>query len=154
MTRQRPAILLIMGLVFSYANGRRFKIQLPSMNVAFIVLIGYSILTYLAAAKTVDYIISGIEEYTGVTIISTHHEEIRKMITEELGRGVTVFRGKRGFGSHGHNLSDMEILFSVVTRLEITALKSEIEKIDRNAFVITHGIKDTKGGMIKKRPLR
>ncbi len=113
----------------------------------------YSILTYMAAARTVDYLISGIEEYTGVTIISNHSEEIRKMITERLGRGVTIYRGKRGFGSHGHSLAETEILFSVVTRLEIASLKAEIEKIDGQAFVITHGIKDTKGGMIKKRPL-
>jgi uncharacterized membrane-anchored protein YitT (DUF2179 family) len=113
----------------------------------------YSILTYLAAARTVDYLISGIEEYTGVTIISSHSEEIRKMITERLGRGVTIYRGKRGFGSHGHSLAETDILFSVVTRLEISTLKAEIEKIDGQAFVITHGIKDTKGGMIKKRPL-
>jgi uncharacterized membrane-anchored protein YitT (DUF2179 family) len=114
----------------------------------------YSILTYMAAARTVDYLISGIEEYTGVTIISAFSEEIRKMITERLGRGVTVYRGRRGYGTHGHNLAEMDILFSVVTRLEIATLKTEIEKIDGQAFVITHGIKDTKGGMIKKRPLQ
>ena len=114
----------------------------------------YSILTYMAAARTVDYIISGIEEYTGVTIISNYSEEIRKMITNQLGRGVTIYKGKSGYGSHGHTLAETEILFSVMTRLEIASLKAEVEKIDGNAFVITHGIKDTKGGMIKKRPLQ
>ena len=113
----------------------------------------YSILTYLAAAKTVDFLISGIEEYTGVTIISNHHEEIRKMITDQLGRGVTLYQGKRGYGTHGHQLSHQDIIFTVVTRLEVAKLKAEIEKIDTQAFVIMHSIKDTKGGMIKKRPL-
>ncbi len=113
----------------------------------------YSILTYMSAAKTVDYIISGIEEYTGVTIISDKSEEIRKMITEQLGRGVTIYRGKRGFGSHGHRLNDVDIIFTVITRLEMSTLKSEVEKIDQQAFLITHSIKDTKGGMIKKRNL-
>jgi hypothetical protein len=47
--------LLVMGLVFSYAIGRKFKIQLPAMNVAFVVLIGYSILTYLAIVLFIDY---------------------------------------------------------------------------------------------------
>jgi uncharacterized membrane-anchored protein YitT (DUF2179 family) len=41
----------------------------------------------------------------------------------------------------------------VVTRLEISRLKSEIDRLDENAFVVQHSIKDTKGGMIKKRPL-
>ena len=113
----------------------------------------YSILTYMSAAKTIDYIISGIEEYTGVTIISEKSEEIRRMITEQLGRGVTIYRGKGGYGSHGHHLNEIDIIFSVVTRLEMSTLKAEIEKIDIKAFLITHSIKDTKGGMIKKRIL-
>ena len=113
----------------------------------------YSILTYFAAAKTLDFIISGIEEYTGVTIISERSEEIRKMITEDMGRGVTMYQGKRGYGTHGHKLNYTDIVFTVITRLEVSKLKAEIEKIDTQAFVIMHSIKDTKGGMIKKRPL-
>ena len=113
----------------------------------------YSILTYLAASKTLDFIIEGIEEYTGVTIISTHSEEIRLMITDNLGRGVTVYKGKRGYGKHGHT-NEIDIVFTVITRLEISKLNTEIEKIDPNAFVVMNSIKDTKGGMIKKRPLQ
>lgn len=54
--------------------------------------------TYLAASKTLDFVIEGIEEYTGVTIVSTHSDEIHFMIMNKLGRGVTVYNGKRGFG--------------------------------------------------------
>jgi len=113
----------------------------------------YSILTYLAASKTVDFIIEGIEEYMGVTIISVKHEEIREMIIEKLGRGVTIYKGKGGYGKTGMNTRDMDVLYSVITRLEIARLQSEIEKIDPNAFVVMNSVKDTKGGMIKKRPL-
>jgi len=114
----------------------------------------YAILTYLAASKTVDFIIEGVEEYTGVTIISLHSEEIRKLITETLGRGVTIYTGKRGYGTHGHQLAQIDIIYTVITRLEIGRLQTEIEKIDKNAFIIMNSIKDTKGGMIKKRPLK
>ncbi|MGH2574457.1 MAG: YitT family protein [Ignavibacteria bacterium] len=114
----------------------------------------YSILTYLAASKTVDFIIEGIEEYTGVTIISSHSEEIRLMIIEQMGRGVTVYSGKQGYGKRGENLNEMDIIFTVITRLEISKLYTEIEKIDPNAFIVMSSIKDTKGGMIKKRPLK
>lgn len=110
----------------------------------------YSMITYLAASKTLDFVIDGIEEYTGFTIISTHSEEIRLMITNELGRGVTVYKGKRGYGKHGHT-NEIDIIFTVITRLEISKLNAEIEKIDPNAFVVMNSIKDTKGGMIKKR---
>lgn len=112
----------------------------------------YSMITYLAASKTLDFVIVGIEEYIGVTIISVHNEEIRQKITEELGRGVTVYKGRRGFGKKGHT-EEMDILYSVITRLEISRLNEEIEKIDPDAFVIMSSIKDTKGGMVKKRPL-
>ncbi|HCM75400.1 MAG TPA: hypothetical protein DIS90_03395 [Cytophagales bacterium] len=114
----------------------------------------YSILTYLAASKTVDFIVEGVEEYTGVTIISSHSEELRKMITERLGRGVTIYNGKRGFGKRGDNLNPSDIIYTVITRLEIAKLKAETEKIDPNAFMVMSSIKDTKGGMIKKRPLK
>lgn len=113
----------------------------------------YSILTYLAASKTIDFIIEGIEEYLGVTIISTHSEEIRVMIIEQMGRGVTLYQGKRGYGKYGEHLNNIEIVFTVITRLEIAKLNAEIERIDPNAFVVMSSIKDTKGGMIKKRPL-
>lgn len=114
----------------------------------------YAILTYLAASKTVDFVIEGIEEYTGVTIVSSHSEEIRLMITEQMGRGVTVYTGKRGFGKRGTNLNSMDIIYTVITRLEIGRIQAEIDKIDPNAFVVMSSVKDTKGGMIKKRPLQ
>ncbi len=113
----------------------------------------YSILTYLAASKTVDFIIEGIEEYTGVTIISSKHEQIREMIANRLGRGLTIYKGERGYGKSGHRDSDLKIIYTVITRLEISRLKLEIDKIDKNAFVVMNSVKDTKGGMIKKRPL-
>ncbi|MEO5645142.1 MAG: YitT family protein [Bacteroidia bacterium] len=113
----------------------------------------YSMVTYLAASKTLDFIIEGIEEYTGVTIISSHSEEIRGMIINTMGRGVTVYNGKRGYGKQGES-KDIDIVYSVVTRLELNRLNNEIQKIDPNAFVIMSSVKDTKGGMIKKRPLK
>jgi uncharacterized membrane-anchored protein YitT (DUF2179 family) len=113
----------------------------------------YSMVTYLSASKTLDFVIEGIEEYTGVTIISSYNEKIRQMIIEKLGRGVTVYNGKRGFGKTGES-KDIEIVYTVVTRLELNRLNTEIEKIDPTAFVVMSSIKDTKGGMIKKRPLK
>jgi uncharacterized membrane-anchored protein YitT (DUF2179 family) len=125
-----------------------FAILLTNIETAM-----YSMLTYLSASKTVDFIINGVEEYLGVLIISTKNEEIKKQITLELGRGVTVFKSDKGFGSRGTFDKESNILFCVVTRLEVTSLLLEIEKIDPDAFVVQHPVKDTKGGMIKKRPL-
>ena len=113
----------------------------------------YSMITYLSASKTLDFLVEGIEEYIGVTIISAHSEEISQMIIAKLGRGVTIYNGKGGYGNSGDS-KEMDILFSVLTRLEVHKLNTEIEIIDPSAFVVMHSIKDTKGGMIKKRPLQ
>ena len=113
----------------------------------------YSLLTYLAASKTVDFIVEGIEEYSGVNIISAKSELIRQMIIDTMGRGVTIYKGTRGFGKTGDKMGDIDILYTVITRLEVAKLNTEIEKIDPTAFVIMNSIKDTKGGMIKKRVL-
>ncbi|MCC6700964.1 MAG: YitT family protein [Fluviicola sp.] len=113
----------------------------------------YSMLTYLAASKTVDFIVTGIEEYIGVTIISEHADLIHNAIIENLGMAVTVYKGEGGYGKKGKTTEERKILYSVVTRLEVQKLKLEIEKIDPEAFVIQQTINDTRGGMIKKRPL-
>jgi uncharacterized membrane-anchored protein YitT (DUF2179 family) len=112
----------------------------------------YSMITYLAASRTLDFIVEGIEEYIGVTIVSSHSDEIREMIINKMGRGVTVYTGKRGYGKTGET-RNVEIIYSVITRLEINKLNTELEKIDPNAFIVMNSVKDTKGGMIKKRPL-
>jgi len=115
----------------------------------------YAMLTYLAASKTVDFIIEGIEEYTGVTIISVKADKITRMITEKLGRGITVYKGERGYGKSGEKfLYEMKIVYTIITRLEVSKLKLEVEKIDPNAFVVMSSVKDMKGGMIKKRRLQ
>lgn len=113
----------------------------------------YSILTYLSASKTVDFIIQGIEEYTGVTIVSAKSAQIREAITKNLGRGVTVYKGERGFESAQFKSKDIDIIFTVITRLEVSKLKQEIDQIDHKAFIVMSTISDTKGGIIKPRPL-
>lgn len=114
----------------------------------------YAILTYLVASKTVDFVVHGIEEYTSVMIVSEKSEEIKDAIINKLGRGVTVLKGKSGFGKKGHRSFDIDIIFSVVTRLELQRLKTEITKIDPDAFVVENSVNDIKGGMIKKRPFQ
>ena len=112
----------------------------------------YSMITYMAASKSLDFIVEGIEEYIGVTIVANQSEEIRQMIISKMGRGVTVYSGKRGYGKRGET-QGVEIIYTVITRLELNRLTMEIEKIEPSAFVVMNNVKDTKGGMIKKRPL-
>lgn len=135
-------ISLINILIFSAA------VYFLSVEIAL-----YSMITYLAASKTLDFVVDGIEEYIGVTIISPANEKIQQMIISTMGRGVTVYSGKRGFGKKGAT-KEIDIVYTIVTRLELNKLNSELEKIDPGAFVVMSSIKDTKGGMIKKRSLK
>ena len=113
----------------------------------------YSMVTYMSASKMLDFVVEGIEEYMGVTIISPLSEEISQMIFDTIGRGVTIYKGKGGFGKMGKT-KEVEIVYTVITRLELSHLNAELEKIDPKAFVVMSNIKDTKGGMIKKRAFK
>ena len=114
----------------------------------------YAIITYYVASKTVNFIVEGIEEYTGITIISPKNEEISKMLAEKLGHGITIYRGVRGFGKQGHVSQEANIVYTVITRLEVSRLKSEVHQIDPYAFMVMASVRDAKGGIIKKRPLK
>lgn len=116
----------------------------------------YSILTYMAASKTIDFFTNGIEEYTGVIIVSENSERIRKAIITDLGRGVTILNGKRGLRGKravADGLNEREVLYTVVTKLELTKLRNLIEEHDNQCFLTTHSIGSVKGGMIKARKL-
>lgn len=116
----------------------------------------YSILTFMAASKTVDFLTSGIEEYTGVMIISEKSENIRKQIVTELGRGVTIYSGKRGLRgkkAKDAGLNDRDILYTVVTKLELTKVRAIAEEHDNSCFMTTHSINSVRGGMVKRRKL-
>lgn len=110
----------------------------------------YSILTYVSASKTVDFILNGIEQYTSITVVSHKGDLIRKMITD-MGRGVTVYEGKKGYGKDGHINDIRDIIFTVVTRLEIPVLKAKILEIDPSAFIVQQSIEDTTGGLLKRK---
>ena len=105
----------------------------------------YSILTYVAASKTLDFLLHGIEQYHAITIISDQNEAIRKAITGVLGRGVTVYKGRGGMSG-----ADQEILTCVVTRLEIGQVMDIATKIDQAAFVFAYPLSEAKGGVLTR----
>jgi len=112
----------------------------------------YSILTYYTASRTINFVIEGIEEYTGVTIISSQSEKIKEKLVLDLGRGITVYKGERGFMKDSFNTSQpVDIVFTVVTRMELRRLKNMVENIDPKAFVFTSIIKEAAGGVLKRR---
>lgn len=105
----------------------------------------YSILTYVTAAKTLDFVLHGIDEYTAITIVSNESAAIRERITSELGRGVTVYKGRGGLSG-----TELDILYCVVTRLEIGKVKGIVHDLDTSAFVVFHPLAGAEGGRIKR----
>jgi uncharacterized membrane-anchored protein YitT (DUF2179 family) len=104
----------------------------------------YSVLTYIAASKTIDFLIHGIEEYNAIIIMSEKSDEIREAIVRDLTRGVTIYNGRGGKSG-----KPMHILYCVVTRLEIGRVKNVANEIDDTAFIVVHPLADAVGGLIK-----
>lgn len=109
----------------------------------------YSIVTYFAATKTLDFILYGLDEFTAVTIISERHDQLRTSITHDLGRGVTAYRGYGGMSG-----ADKDILFCVVTRLELGRLRSLVRSIDPAAFFVFHPLSGAEGGVVRNAHVR
>ena len=106
----------------------------------------YAILTYLSATNTIDFIVNRLEAYTGVTIISEENETIKAYIINDMKRGVTIYKGEGGYLQK----KDIDIIYTVVTKLELGKLQDKINEIDPNAFVVQQQIADLKGGVVKR----
>ncbi|MEO6537927.1 MAG: YitT family protein [Ferruginibacter sp.] len=112
----------------------------------------YSILTYFTATRCIDYVVEGLQAYTGVTIISGKSEVIKYQLVNKLGRGISVYKGERGFLPGKFEVStECDIIFTVITRLELRKLKNLVYDVDPNAFVFANTIKEASGGIIKRR---
>jgi len=109
----------------------------------------YAILTYLSASKTIDFVVNGLEQYIGVTIISEKKEEIKSFLINEMKRGVTIYKGEGGYAEK----KEIDILYTVVTKLEMGKLQNEIRQLDPDAFIVQQQISDIKGGVVKRHAL-
>jgi len=108
----------------------------------------YSMLAYFVAHKAIDIIIEGFDEAKAVMIVTDNGEDIAETISARLGRGVTIMEGQGGFSKE-----KKIILYSVVTRLEISKLRSIIYEKDENAFVTINDVSDVMGGKDRKRSI-
>jgi uncharacterized membrane-anchored protein YitT (DUF2179 family) len=104
----------------------------------------YSAMTYYIAFKTIDTVIQGLEETKAVIIVSDHYEEVSDAILDRLGRGTTKLKGKGGYTDE-----EKEVIYAVITRLEVTKLKNIVYEVDNNAFITIMNTQETKGGKFK-----
>ncbi|MDN5212564.1 YitT family protein [Fulvivirgaceae bacterium BMA12] len=113
----------------------------------------YSMLAYFVASKTMDFIIQGIEEYLGLTIISEYSADIKTAIIKEMNTGVTILHGEGGYGGKESTPKKIDILYTVVTRLELLKVNRIVDDADPKAFVVIQGVRDVKGGILRRRTL-
>ncbi|MGP1910251.1 YitT family protein [Metabacillus sp. JX24] len=104
----------------------------------------YSVMAYYIAFKTIDTVIQGLDETKAVIIISDYYEDVSDAILQRLGRGTTKLKGKGGYTD-----DEKEVIYVVVTRLEVTKLKSIVHEIDTNAFITIMNTQETKGTNFK-----
>ncbi len=110
----------------------------------------YSIITYFTASRATNYVVDGIEEFTAMNIISSQPEEIKNFLVNELGKGITVYKGERGYLPGSFDIkTDCEIIVTIVTRLEIKQIQDTLLIIDPKAFVYVQSIKEATGGILK-----
>lgn len=104
----------------------------------------YSVMAYYIAFKTIDTVIQGLDETKAAIIVSDKYTEVSEAILDRLGRGTTKLKGKGGFTDE-----EKEVIYAVVTRLEVTKLKAVIHEIDPNAFITIMNTQETKGAKFK-----
>ncbi len=109
----------------------------------------YSILTYIITGKAVDFTIKGFENYVGLMIISNKSKMLQDCFLEEIGHGITVYQGVKGFGKRGLNEKN-EIIHLIVNRIDVKRINVMIDAIDKDAFIIEFDVNDVKGGKLKR----
>ncbi|WP_298899993.1 YitT family protein [uncultured Psychroserpens sp.] len=109
----------------------------------------YSILTYIVTAKVTDLVIEGFEDFIGVTIVSKEFEQIKVAIIKELGAGMTLYKGKKGFGSTGE-IQDFDIIHTIINRIDIKKIYRIVSKIDKDAFIVEFDVNNVRGGVLRR----
>ncbi|MGE0993277.1 YitT family protein [Bacillus sp. GMa5/2] len=104
----------------------------------------YTLVAVFIGAKVIDFIVEGMDTKTAVTIISNQPDLIREAITKNMTRGVTVLEGRGGYTG-----KSKEVLYVVINKQELVKLKQVISRVDEDAFVVIHDVRDVLGGGFK-----
>jgi uncharacterized membrane-anchored protein YitT (DUF2179 family) len=134
------------GQIILYFNIILFSVTAFVLSVEIAM---YSILTYIVTAKVIDMFIEGFEDFIGIMIVSKHHKQIKSAIINELGAGMTIYKGEKGYGSSGE-MEDFDIIHTVINRIDIRKMHRVIDKVDPNAFSIEFDINHIKGGVLRR----
>jgi uncharacterized membrane-anchored protein YitT (DUF2179 family) len=116
------------GTVFLLGNT---AVLLGAIPVVGLVPVLYALIVNYISSRVLDTVQEGLGYARAVTIVSEHPEEVRQAILDEIGRGLTVLQGWGGFSQEPR-----PVLYVVVSRSQISALKRLIADRDPDAFVV------------------
>ncbi|MDE5770022.1 MAG: YitT family protein [Ruminococcus sp.] len=97
----------------------------------------YSIVTYVAAMKTIDYIVDGLQRSKAAMIVTSRPDEICQELMEEFGCGITLIDAKGGFSG-----ADRKVLYFVVNRFQVMKMKNIVRKSDPLAYITLTEVAD------------
>ena len=106
----------------------------------------YSVLVYFITYKVIDIVIEGINESKSVNIISDKAKEIGEALISQHDIGVTYIKGRGGFSG-----VEKDIIFCVVSRLELAQLKELVKSIDSSAFLSVENVHEVEGVRMKSK---
>lgn len=102
----------------------------------------YSIITYAVGIKAVDFVVEGLDKAKAVQIFTSGESDLAKALTEELGRGATVFNA-----SGVYSQQEKQVILCVANRFEIGRVKRIVKEHDPKAFVTITEVSETMGGI-------
>ena len=148
----------ILGIFVNERTGISIGLIIFWFNVVLFLLAGflfslevamYSVLTYIITAKTIDLILEGFEDYVGLMIVTSKSGEMQKALLKDIGQGMTIYQGTKGYGSLGEK-QNLEIIHTVVNRIDTKKVYRVLKKVDKDAFVIEFDVNKVSGGVLRK----
>ena len=148
----------ILGIFVNERTGISIGLIIFWFNVVLFLLAGflfslevamYSVLTYIITAKTIDLILEGFEDYVGLMIVTSKSGEMQKALLKDIGQGMTIYQGTKGYGSQGEK-QNLEIIHTVVNRIDTKKVYRVLKKVDKDALVIEFDVNKVSGGVLRK----
>ncbi|MFK7900875.1 MAG: YitT family protein [Cyclobacteriaceae bacterium] len=109
----------------------------------------YSILTFIVTGKVIDFVFQGFEDYVGLWVVSDNSEIIQHKLLTEVGTGITVHKGAKGYGSKGMT-ENIEIIQVILNRIDVKKAYKVIESVNKDAFIVEFEVNRIKGGVLRK----
>ena len=104
----------------------------------------YSLIAYFICSRMIDAVSTGLDSSKGIFIVTTEYDQVSDAIVHDMHRAVTRLHGQGGFLK-----DDKDVLYCVVTRLEVTKLKQVVHGIDPSAFLSVFDVQEVQGGLVK-----